>query len=221
LSRMGLITGDCSIVSPLFNESPSAPARVDVNSNADDAIGGEIRYQLDRFFRQQERHALQIARYSTRNSDDAADLVQEAMLRFVRRYSRRDQPEWPPLFHRILQNCMVDWQRRRGVRDRFRGWLGKSDDEPDQEDPFARVEDRQQPGPAESVGGEQIGDVIEQALQQLPLRQRQAFLLRNWQGMSVAETAVAMGCGQGSVKTHLSRALVRLRELLSDQQQEL
>ncbi len=183
-------------------------------------VSGQTRQQLEVFFQQQERRALQTARFSTRNSEDAADLVQEAMLRFVRRYAERDQAEWPPLFYRILQNCMVDWQRRRGVGDRFRGWLGKSTDEPDQPDPFAAVADPDQPGPAQQLGGEQIGKAINQALEQLPLRQRQAFLLRNWQGMSVAETAVAMGCGQGSVKTHLSRALSKLRELLADHQQE-
>ena len=189
--------------------------------NADSAtVSGQTRQQLELFFQQHQRRALQIARFSTRNSEDAADLVQEAMLRFVRRYAQRDPVEWPPLFHRILQNCMVDWQRRRGVRDRFRGWLSKTTDESDQPDPFATVADQARPGPAQQLGGDQIGTAINLALAQLPLRQRQAFLLRNWQGMSVAETAVAMGCGQGSVKTHLSRALSKLRELLVEYQQE-
>ena len=163
---------------------------------------------------------MQIARFSTRNSDEAPDLVQESMLKFVRRYSHREQSEWSPLFHRILQNGMVDWQRRRGVRDRFRGWLTLPTDDPNHEDAFASVEDSYAAGPATQFNSDRIGDAINQALHQLPLRQRQAFLLRNWQGMSVAETAVAMSCGQGSVKTHLSRAMSKLRELLAEYQQE-
>lgn len=181
----------------------------------------QTRQQLEFFFLRQERRALQIARFSTRNSDDALDLVQEAMLRFVRRYSQRDPAEWAPLFHRILQNVMVDWQRRRGVRDRFRGWLGQATDGTGETDAFAKVPDQVRPGPASQLIGDQAGEAINLALQQLPLRQRQAFLLRNWQGMSVAETAAAMGCGEGSVKTHLSRALAKLRELLVDYQQEV
>lgn len=183
-------------------------------------VSDDRRQQLDHFFQQQERRALQIARFSTRNSEEAADLVQESMLKFVRRYSHREPSQWPPLFHRILQNGLVDWQRRRGVRDRFRGWLTPTTDDADQEDAFAMVADSAAAGPATQLNSDRIGSAINRALQQLPLRQRQAFLLRNWQGMSVAETSVAMSCGQGSVKTHLSRAVTKLRELLAEYQQE-
>jgi RNA polymerase sigma-70 factor (ECF subfamily) len=203
-----------------LDELRPSSAVAGVSDSAGAIAADDTRERLELFFRQQERRALQIARFSTRHSGDAADLVQEAMLKFVRSYSQRSEDQWPPLFHRILQNSMVDWQRRRGVRDRFRGWLGRPADETDEQDPFAAVADEVQPGPAQMLVGEQAGAAINQALEQLPLRQRQAFLLRNWQGLSVAETAVAMGCGQGSVKTHLSRALIRLRELLADYQQE-
>lgn len=183
------------------------------------AVSGDNRQRLELFFQQQEQRALKFAAFSTRNHADAADLVQETMLRFVRKYSHRAPSEWPPLFHRILQNCMIDWQRRQTVRNRFRSWLKIDDGEPDQ-DPLAQLPDTSQPGPEQQLSGDQIGSAINHALRQLPLRQRQAFLLRNWQGLSVAETAIAMECGQGSVKTHLSRALTRLRNLLAEYQQE-
>ncbi|MBL4621194.1 MAG: hypothetical protein JKY89_02235 [Immundisolibacteraceae bacterium] len=96
------------------------------------AVSGDNRHRLELFFQQQEQKALKIAAFSTRNHADAADLVQDTMLRFVRKYSDRDPSEWPPLFHRILQNCMIDWQRRQAVRNRFRSWLKVADDEPDQ-----------------------------------------------------------------------------------------
>ncbi len=191
-----------------------------MNSHADDAIGGEVNYQLDRLFRQLEHrpanYAIQPITATVRVTDCVA----------VRDYPPLQTARsagMVALFHwwDTAKNCMVDWQRRHvkatfsqlvkvnRITNRIRkihlpGW--KTDSSPVRLNPD---------------DGEQMGDVIDQVLQQLPLRQRQAFLLRNWQGMSVAETAVAMDCSRGSVKTHLSRALVRLRELLSDQQQEL
>jgi RNA polymerase sigma-70 factor (ECF subfamily) len=140
------------------------------------------------------------------------------MTALVRSYAARPAAQWPPLFHRILQNRIRDWARRRALRDRFRAWLGRG--EPGDEsasDPIAELADTAEPGPAGRAERAAEGVRIEAALRELPLRQQQAFLLRAWEGLDVAETARAMRCSQGSVKTHYFRALQTLRARLGDE----
>lgn len=170
---------------------------------------------LERFLRGVERRALRMAEYATGQRDEAFDLVQEAMLGFVRRYASRPECEWPPLFYRVLDSRLTDWHRRRRVRDRWRAiWCSNNDE--DESGPIARVADPHEPGPfVRVVGAETIG-ALDAALAALPLRQRQAFLLRVWEGLDVATTAVAMRCSEGSVKTHLFRAQVALRRALEE-----
>ena len=169
---------------------------------------------LDRFLAGVERRALRIAEFGAGNREDALDIVQDSMLRLVQGYADRPEQEWRPLFHRILQSRIADFHRREAVRRRWRIWLRSDDDARD--DPLEN-----QPAPA-SVGPERRSDAehmsarLEQTLTQLPRRQQQAFLLRMWEGMNVAETAEAMGCSEGSVKTHLSRAMGVLRKRLED-----
>lgn len=170
---------------------------------------------LDRFLADTERRAFRMAQFATGNAEDALDLVQEAMLKLAQQYGSRDEQEWAPLFHRILQSRIRDWYRRSKVRNRWRVWLSGEEDE---EDPLERLADTDSAGPAEQLAGERSLGALEQALQQLPLRQQQAFLLRTWEGFDVAETARAMGCSAGSVKTHYSRAVHTLRTLLEDHQ---
>lgn len=165
---------------------------------------------LDAFLASVERRALRMAEISTRNRDPALDIVQDAMFRFARRYGRHPAAEWPPLFHRCLQNGIRDWQRRQTVWGRlfFRGAStpgGEGD-----------ADLHELPDPAALDGGaeierEQTLRRIEQALRSLPTRQREAFMLRIWEGLDVRDTALAMSCSEGSVKTHLSRALSGLR----------
>lgn len=158
-----------------------------------------------------------MALMATANIDEALDVVQDAMLAFVKRYASRPAAEWGVLFHRTLQSRIIDWHRRSSVRNRFRGWLGGNDqEEPDDEDPIARVPDTATPDPAEEMMRRDLGEAIENALRTLPLRQQQAFLLRAWEGLDVAETAFAMGCSEGSVKTHYSRAVHTLRSHLEE-----
>ncbi len=178
----------------------------------------ERREELDEFLAGVERRALYTARLATRNSDDALDLVQDAMTALVHRYADRPVAEWAPLFHRILQNRIRDWSRRRALRDRFRAWLGVRADarEERDEDPIQTLPDRVGASPAELAERSAIGSALEAALHTLPLRQRQAFLLRAWEGLDVADTARAMRCSQGSVKTHYSRAVRALRASLGD-----
>ena len=142
---------------------------------------------IEAFLREVQARAYRIALVSIRDRGEALDIVQDAMIRLVRRYADRPSAEWPPLFYRILQNRIRDVQRRRTVRTRVLSFFGgtASDEE---HDPLAEA----------------------------PAPQREAFSLRNFEGLDVAQTAVAMGCTEGSVKTHYSRAVHRLREVLAD-----
>ncbi|MDO9372581.1 MAG: RNA polymerase sigma factor [Gammaproteobacteria bacterium] len=170
---------------------------------------------LDRFLAGVERRAFRMAQLATGNVEDALDLVQEAMLKLAQHYGRRNEQEWGPLFHRILQSRIRDWYRRSRVRNRWRVWLGGEEGE---EDPLHNLADTDAPGPAQLLAGQRAMGALEQALQKLPLRQQQAFLLRTWEGFDVAATAHAMGCSEGSVKTHYSRAVHTLRVLLEGHQ---
>ena len=169
---------------------------------------------LDRFLAGVERRALRMAEFATGNRDEALDIVQDAMLTLARRYGGHAEDEWAPLFHRILQNRILDWHRRHRVRRRWLAWLGTNDDDGD--DPLAQLPDPDTRRPEDLLGHRRAGDALQSALQQLPLRQQQAFLLRTWEGLDVAGTAAAMGCSEGSVKTHYSRAVHALREKLGD-----
>lgn len=171
---------------------------------------------LDRFLAGVERRALRMAQIATGNDDEALDLVQEAMFKLVQRYADRDGSEWGPLFHRILQSRIRDWYRRTRVRNRWREWFGQAqDDEDDREDPLAAVADPLA-RPDEDLKRKRACTALDAALHRLPLRQQQAFLLRAWEELDVAETAAAMNCSEGSVKTHFFRAVRALRKQLGE-----
>lgn len=173
-----------------------------------------LRHALDRFLREVERRALRIAELSCGSRDDALELVQEAMFGFVRAYGSRNQGEWSPLFWRVLDSRITDFHRRRRVRSRWFGWLGPRDEDEDGEEPLTRVPDPAEPGPFARLSDGEAMRALEAALRELPQRQRQAFLLRVWEGLDVSGTAQAMALSEGSVKTHLFRALQRLRQRL-------
>ena len=142
------------------------------------------------------------------------------MFKMVRNYSHKPEEQWRPLFFRILQNQIRDWHRRNIERKRwlirFPGWKGQNADSEDRGDPIDSLSNPSQKNPEEWA---RIGDaqqVLKEALRTLPTRQQQVFLLRPWEGLNVAETASAMGCSQGSVKTHYSRAIHALRKMLED-----
>ncbi len=169
---------------------------------------------LDRFLAGVERRALRIAELGAGNREDALDIVQDTMLRLVQRYADRPEQEWGPLFHRILQSRIADFHRRETVRRRWRVWFRS--DRQACGDPLENQPAPASVGPERRSDAEQLSASLEQALTDLPQRQQQAFLLRTWEGMNVAETARAMGCSEGSVKTHLSRAMGVLRKRLED-----
>lgn len=170
---------------------------------------------LDRFLAQVQGRAYRIAQIATNNPDDALDLVQDAMFKLVEKYAARGEEEWAPLFYSILQSRINDWHRRSSVRNRFRSWLGMGKDD-EAEDPLEQIPDEAQRSPEQHVQMGASMDKLQSALQALPLRQQQVFLLRVWEGLDVRETALAMACAEGSVKTHYSRAIHTLREQLGE-----
>ena len=173
--------------------------------------------ELDQFLAQIERRAFRMAQVALRNADDALDVVQDAMLKLARHYAGRPSAEWRALFFRILQNGIRDLQRRQTVRRRFMSWMPGPKQDPDEEaqDPLDNVADAS-PGHTDILMQGEAMRQLEKSLRALPARQREAFMLRNFEGMDVAATAAAMGCSEGSVKTHYSRAVHSLREQLSE-----
>lgn len=138
------------------------------------------------------------------------------MLQLARRYSARPADEWTPLFYRVLSNRVRDWQRHRTVRNRVMAWLPLNRDREQREDPVSLFPDPTGRGPDEEVATDDAIDALNDAIHELAPRQQQALLLRQIEGLSVADTATAMGCSQGSVKTHYSRAVHALQEKLGE-----
>jgi len=181
---------------------------------AEEERGRVLESQLDRFLREVEGRAYRFASMGVGDPDEAFDVVQEAMINLVRRYSKRPADEWRPLFYRILSNKIRDYHRRRRVRDSVLRYFGGQQGE--QPDPVAAAADPARQGPEDEAARADAMAALERELAELPTRQREAFMLRNFEGLDVAETAAAMGCSDGSVKTHYSRATHRLREKLGE-----
>ena len=171
--------------------------------------------QLEGFLMQVERRAFRMAELSTRNREDALDIVQDAMMQLASKYANKPADQWAPLFYRILHNRIMDFHRKNSTQSRWRVWFSNADDENEGFDPIQHVPSDEL-GPSAFVDLEDSVERVDHYLQQLSPRQRQAFLLRAWEGMDVAETAKIMNCSQGSVKTHYSRAIHFLREQLQD-----
>ncbi len=172
--------------------------------------------QLNQFLAGVERRALRLAEIAVRDRDEALDLVQDAMIKLVRNYAARPEQEWTPLFYRILQNGIRDWHRRQKVRNRVMVWFGRGDSGDHEYDVVASAPDPAGRAPVDQVQTDETMQHLEVAIHGLPGRQREAFMLRTFEGLDVAGTAIAMGCSEGSVKTHYSRAVHRLREQLGD-----
>ncbi|MGI9307809.1 MAG: RNA polymerase sigma factor [Gammaproteobacteria bacterium] len=170
---------------------------------------------MDRFLSGVERSAFRIARISTRHHDDALDIVQDAMIKLAQRYASRPPAEWKPLFYKILRNRIVDYQRRQTLRRKVLAWRSPASED-DYADPLNTAVAPRGLGPGQQNMAHEALQQLEYAVAQLAPRQQQAFLLRMLEDMSVADTARVMGCSEGSVKTHYSRAVHQLREALGD-----
>ncbi|MBP6533935.1 MAG: RNA polymerase sigma factor [Arenimonas sp.] len=159
-----------------------------------------------------EQKAYRMALFAVKHRDDALDIVQDAMLQLVQRYSDHAETDWPPLFHRILQNRIMDAHRSRRWSRMLMPWR----EDPDDGDAVTALADGSQLPQAERLQQDRAMARLQAALQDLPVRQQQAYLLRHWEGLDVKQTAQAMRCSEGSVKTHLSRALTHLKKALSE-----
>ena len=178
---------------------------------------------MDDFLASVERRAYQIARYALRDPQAAMDVVQDAMLKLVEKYPNKPVAEWPALFFTILNNRITDlrrWRRLRESGGRLISLFRERGDGSGDEDLLeAGLGVDTQPAaqqPEAATLGMQFRDRIDAALARLSDRQRQVFLLREWQGFSVRETATILGCSEGSVKQHHFRALRALREQLAE-----
>jgi len=171
---------------------------------------------LDAFLAAAQARAVRVAEIATRSRDDALDIVQDAMLHLARAYGRRPPAEWAPLFHRIVENKIRDFQRRQSVRNRIFFWRSSAAEDDEDSLPEVQAQDLAVLDATESLMQAEALKRLERAIAELPTRQRQAFVLRVWEGLSTDDAAKAMGCSDGSVKTHLSRALVTLRAQLGE-----
>ncbi len=179
--------------------------------------------ELSDFLKSVEKRAFKRAVYAVRDDEAALDIVQDTMIRLSESYADRPAAELPLLFQRILSNATMDWFRRQKVRNavfkNFSEFMGPGEDGEDFNiletlealDLDGRAEAE---SAADSLSRAQVLHAIEVEVAELPQRQREAFLLRYWEELDVAETAVAMGCSQGSVKTHCSRAVHALAKAL-------
>ena len=176
--------------------------------------------ELSDFLKSVEKRAFKRSKYHVRDDEAALDIVQDSMMKLAEHYGDKPPAELPMLFARILSNCTLDWFRRQKTRRAL--FSNMSDFESASEDgdfdlleTYASDDDSQRTESAEdSTSRAQILQEIELEIQELPARQREAFLMRYWEEMDVAETAVAMGCSEGSVKTHCSRAVQALGKAL-------
>ena len=174
---------------------------------------------LDQFLGDVQKRAYQMARIAVGCEQDALDIVQDAMIALVKNYADREPSQWQGLFFKVLQNRIYDQHRRNTVKQKWFGWLGlgKVDDNQDVDqsvDLIQQAVDQKTPTPEMQLQQGQATRKLIAAVEQLPIRQQQAFMLRLWEGMSVSETAAAMSVSEGSVKTHYSRAVTSLKQQL-------
>ncbi len=173
---------------------------------------------MDQFLRSVERRAFRVAEIATRNRADALDIVQDAMLKLVEKYGNHASTEWNILFQRILHSRIIDWHRRKSTRSRWFNWFVKDADDDDEADIFESIPDTHSLNPEQKLMVTLDTEIVINVLQQLPVRQQQAFMLRIWEDLDVAQTAEIMGCSDGSVKTHLFRAIATLRSALQEKE---
>jgi RNA polymerase sigma-70 factor (ECF subfamily) len=176
--------------------------------------------ELSDFLKSVEKRAFKRSVYHVRNDESALDIVQDSMMKLVEHYSHKPVEELPMLFQRILSNATLDWFRRQKTRNALFSNLSdfESDSDDGEFDLLENIDSSDQATQVESAENStqraQILREIELEIQELPARQREAFLMRYWEELDVAETAAAMGCSEGSVKTHCSRAVQALSKAL-------
>lgn len=176
----------------------------------------EVFDSLDAFLAHIEKRAYRMALLAVGQHADAIDILQDAMMKLVTNYGDRPGNEWRPLFYRILNNRITDWHRQQKSRSRLFFWR-TTKNEDDSDELCEQVPDEKMDAPAQALNKVIQQQDMLQTIEKLPLKQQQCFLLRSWEGLSVAETADIMGCSQGSVKTHFFRAVQKLKAVLEEQ----
>lgn len=176
--------------------------------------------ELSDFLKSVEKRAFKRSYYHVRDEEAALDIVQDSMMKLAEHYGDKPPQELQMLFQRILSNCTLDWFRRRKTRNALFSNLSDFESAGDDGDfdlleTLTSLEDSQQSESAQSATERaQVLRSIEAEIEKLPGRQREAFMMRYWEELDVAETAAAMGCSEGSVKTHCSRAVAALSQAL-------
>ena len=193
---------------------------LDVIYLVDDKLGSrdtrlDNKTELEIFFSRIEKRAFRMAEIATGNREDALDILQEAMLRLVKKYMSLEPAEWYPVFYSILQNLIRDWYRRSQVRNKFRVWF-TLDKETTDEDKIQTAIDYHSKTAEENLHISNAISMLEKSIRELPFRQQQAFMLRVFEELDVKTTARIMKCSEGSVKTHYSRAVNSIRKKLGD-----
>lgn len=175
---------------------------------------------MEAFLQDIEKKAYHMAKFATSSHADALDLLQESMIKLVTKYQHRPSDEWKPLFYKILQNQIKDWYRHQKVKNLVFFWKSNTNENDDNAD-NEQVSSQSIATNGDNIPEQLLAKQQQQAnaityLQQLSGKQQQCFLLRSWEGLSVAQTAEIMGCSQGSVKTHYFRAVTKMRALMEN-----
>jgi len=195
----------------VFSEQASI---LDGVSTKEHSADPSVHSSMDSFLASVEKQAYVIAMSACRDQQVALDVVQDSMLSMVKNYAGKEAQSWPPLFFKILNNRITDQHRKRGF-SRFTQWFGAGQDDdtaPEAVDQLAASDF----SPDALADSDELQQSMKTALENLTFKQQQALTLRLWQGLSVKETAVAMGISEGSVKTHLSRAVQEMRVHLEE-----
>jgi len=171
---------------------------------------------MEAFLVEIEKKAYHMAAFATHSHADAMDLLQDAMIKLVTNYADKPAEQWKPLFYKILQNRIRDWHRQQKVKNLIFFWQSPQNQGDDTDDWLldSQAKDDNGQSPESDIVKSRQQQAALKHLATLSEKQQQSFLLRSWEGMSTAQTALAMGCSEGSVKTHYSRAVTKLRELM-------
>ncbi|MFB2538063.1 MULTISPECIES: RNA polymerase sigma factor [unclassified Acinetobacter] len=181
-----------------------------------ESLASSLEQRLEQFMHSMSSRALVMMENACQGREDVAmDLVQEAFISLHQKYPHKPITEWYPLFYTILNNKLMDWRRREARRSQRFGWLKVNPLADEDSDTLENIVDEQQVDPSEQVIGSATNEEILQAIQALPVRQQQAFMLRTWEGFDTATTAKVMDCSEGSVKTHYHRAIQTLKQRLA------
>ena len=172
---------------------------------------------MEEFLVEIEKKAYRMIVISIGDHGDAMDILQECMIKLVTKYGQHPSEQWKPLFYRILHNKITDWHRHQKVKNLLFFWKADTQDDNDSNgNQIENIADNYsgQKSPMEALEQSQLHQTVIDALSGLSVKQQECFLLRSWEGLSVADTAHIMGCSQGSVKTHYSRAVAKIKQSL-------